>query len=76
MSKILTGKIIKTNMQKTVVVAIQSRRPHPIYKKLVKKTTKIKADVGDLELKVGDVVKMQEVRPISKGKHFKVVEVL
>lgn len=76
MSKILKGKVIKAKMEKTVVVAVESRRPHPIYRKLIRRTTKIKADKGEMELTEGDIVRVQEVRPISRGKHFKVIEVI
>ena len=62
-------------MQKTAVVEVARIAPHPLYKKLLKRSTKIKADTGSLELNVGDKVIIGETRPISKDKKFKVLEV-
>lgn len=76
MTKIFTGKIIATNqMAKTVVVETESHRPHPLYKKVMKKNKKILAHLEGLEVNVGERVKIAETRPISKRKHFKVMEV-
>lgn len=69
------GKVVSTKMQKTVVVEVQSSHRHPIYKKLIKKTKKIKAHY-ELGINVGQKVKIGQVRPISKGVHFKVLEVI
>ena len=76
MKKILEGIVVSLGMSKTAVVKITTVREHPMYKKLVKKDKKIKADMSDLSLSLGDKVKIEETRPISKDKHFKILEVL
>lgn len=76
MKKILEGIVVSLKMSKTAVVKITIVKEHPMYKKLVKKHKKIKADTSDLTLSLGDKVKMEETRPISKDKHFKILEVL
>lgn len=77
MVKVLTGKVISCGkIPKTVTVEVEVRRPHPLYKKLVKKSQKFLAHLEGPEVKVGDVVKIGEIRPISKRKHFKILEVL
>lgn len=75
MPKFLTGKIISVRGPKTVIVKIEIRRLHPLYGKIVKRTKKYKVDSENLEVKVGDRVKIQETRPLSKEKHFRLVEV-
>jgi small subunit ribosomal protein S17 len=76
MQKTLNGKIISLKMQKTAVVEVVRRAPHPLYKKLMKISKKFKADTGDLTLTVGQNVKIGETKPISKDKKFKVLEVI
>ena len=77
MTKILMGKIIKEDkFKKTVTVETEFLRPHPLYKKLVKKNKKILAHIDGLEIKIGNVVRIGETRPISKRKHFKILEVI
>ena len=76
MSKILTGTVISTKMQKTVVVKVERKFRHPLYEKVITRHKKYKAHNEDFDLKEGDVVKIIETRPISKDKHFKVVEKL
>jgi small subunit ribosomal protein S17 len=76
MTKILTGKVIETKkMLQTVTVEITSFRRHPLYKKKVKKSRKVLAQLEGLEVEVGDLVEIGETRPISKNKHFKVLGV-
>ena len=72
--KILEGKIISLKMQNTAVVEVLRHIPHPLYKKVIKRTKKYKADTAGFSLSVGDRVKIAEVKPISKEKHFKVLE--
>ena len=74
MTKIFEGTIISLKMQNTAVVEVLRRVPHPLYKKVLKRTKKHKADTAGFTLLVGDKVKIVEVRPISKEKHFKVLE--
>jgi len=75
MSQVKMGIVISNKMQKTVVVKVSAKVRHPLYKKLITKTKKFKAR-NDLEVRVGQKVKIVETKPISKDIHFKVVEVL
>lgn len=70
----LTGTVVSDKMEKTVVVEVERTRHHPRYLKLVKSHKKFKAH-DELGAKVGDVVVIEESKPISKGKRWKVVEV-
>lgn len=72
--KTFIGKVVSDKMQKTVVVEVERKVAHPVYKKLMRKTKKIKADTNLMALKVGDMVKIQETKPISRDKHFKIIE--
>ena len=63
-------------MQRTIVVQVERRVRHPIYKKILKRTTRIKADTNNLEIGVGQTVKIEQTRPLSHDKHFKVIEIL
>ncbi|EKD85649.1 MAG: hypothetical protein ACD_37C00665G0005 [uncultured bacterium] len=74
--KTLIGKVMSNKMQKTVVVEIERLVRHPIYKKILKKTKRIKANSDNLELRVGQYVRIEQTRPLSRDKHFKVVEVM
>jgi len=74
MQKIFKGKVISLKMQNTAVVEVLRLVPHPMYKKVLKRTKKHQADTAGVSLSVGDNVKIVEVRPISKEKHFKVLE--
>jgi len=76
MVKVLEGVIVSLKMQKTAVVKTTQVTSHPIYKKLIKKDTKVKADTSSFDLAVGDRVRIGETRPLSKLKHFKILEVL
>lgn len=69
----LTGTVVSTKMQKTVVVAIERKVAHKLYRKLIRVTKKLKADTNGLELSEGDIVKIQGTRPLSKDKNYKVV---
>lgn len=70
------GLVISDKMDKTVVVAVKRLVRHPFYKKVIKKTTKFKAHDEGNACKVGDRIRMVEVRPLSKDKRWRVVEVL
>jgi small subunit ribosomal protein S17 len=76
MKKTFKGKIVSIKMNKTVVVEVVRKTPHPLYKKLIKRESHYKADTGELSLTLGQNVVIAETRPISKGKFFKVVEVI
>lgn len=74
MPKILEGKVVSTKMMKTVVVEVERVFRHPIYKKVIKRHKKYKAHNEKFQLEKGDQVRIQECRPISKDKHFVVIE--
>ena len=77
MPKEFVGRVVSNKMQKTVVVEVETKKPHPLYKKIVRKTKKYKVHwEGKKKLDEGTIVRIRETRPISKEKHFKVVEVL
>ena len=76
MKKTFIGKIISLKMNKTAVVEITRRQQHPLYKKLLRRSNKIKADTGELTLAIGQRVKISQTRPISKDKFFVVIKVL
>ncbi len=63
-------------MDKTVVVAVEYRVKHPLYGKVVKKTTKLYAHDENNECRVGDLVQVMETRPLSRTKHWRLVSVL
>lgn len=73
MAKVLAGKVVGVKMNNTVVVEVVRRTPHPLYKKLVRKSKKFKVDSAGVEVTVGQEVKIVETRPISKDKHFKIM---
>ena len=74
--KVRVGKVVSDKMDKTVVVAIADRVAHPLYKKIVKRTYKLKAHDEKNECGVGDRVKVMETRPLSKDKRWRVVEIV
>lgn len=74
--KTLQGKIVSLKMNRTAVVEVVKTTSHPLYKKVLKRSKKYKADTGDLSLALGQNVKIVETRPISKNKFFKVMEVI
>ncbi len=76
MSRVFDGTVLSLKMQKTAVVEVIRKKPHPLYRKLLKRSKKYKADTLDLSLTVGDHVRIVETRPISKDKYFKVEKVL
>lgn len=70
------GSVVSAKMQKTVVVEIERSVVHPMYKKVLRRVTKLKAHDEQGVCKVGDRVKLIETRPISKDKHWRVVQVM
>jgi small subunit ribosomal protein S17 len=70
------GVVVSDKMDKTVVVAYENRSPHPKYRKIVVKTKKYKAHDEENQCKVGDRVRIQESRPLSKTKRWVVAEIL
>jgi small subunit ribosomal protein S17 len=76
MQKILDGVIVSVKMHRTAVVSIARKFPHPLYKKLIKKDSKLSVDIATFTPKVGDRVKIGETKPISKTKNFTILEVI
>ncbi|MCM0594032.1 MAG: 30S ribosomal protein S17 [Gloeotrichia echinulata IR180] len=70
------GLVVSDKMQKTVVVAIENRAPHPKYGKIVVKTQRYKVHDEENKSKVGDRVRIQETRPLSKTKRWQIIEIL
>ena len=71
-----TGLVVSDKMEKTVVVAIERRVPHPVYGKMVTRTKRLKAHDEENSAKVGDTVRIVETRPLSKDKRWRVVEIM
>jgi small subunit ribosomal protein S17 len=74
--KIRIGKVVSNKMQKSIVVAIERRVSHPLYKKYVTLTTKLMAHDEKNEAAIGDIVKIMETRPLSARKRWRLVEIL
>ena len=74
--KTRTGKVISDKMDKTITVAVEDHVRHPLYNKIVKKTYKLKAHDETNDARNGDTVKVMETRPLSKGKRWRLVEVV
>ncbi len=74
--KTMTGKVVSDKMDKTVVVQIEDRVKHPLYKKIMKRTIKVKAHDEENSCGIGDTVRVMETRPISKDKRWRVAEII
>ena len=74
--KVRTGKVISDKMDKTIVVAVTDNVRHPLYKKIVKRTYKLKAHDEKNEAGIGDTVRVMETRPLSKDKRWRLVEII
>ncbi len=74
--KTRTGRVVSDKMDKTVVVLVESLRRHPLYKKVVKHTSKFKVHDEANACKIGDVVKIIETRPLSKDKRWRVAKII
>ena len=74
--KVLQGLVVSDKMDKTVVVAVEDRFKHPLYGKVVRRTSRLKAHDENNECGVGDRVELMETRPTSATKRWRVVEVL
>ena len=70
------GVVVSDKMQKTVVVKIDRRVPHPVYGKMVSRSRKLKAHDEENSAKLGDTVRIMETRPLSKDKRWRVVEIV
>jgi small subunit ribosomal protein S17 len=76
MAKILTGKVVSTKMQNTVVVEVVHLKPHRLYKKLLKRSKNYKVDPNGNTVTVGQRVRIAETKPMAKGKYFKIMELI
>lgn len=74
--KVRTGKVTSNKMDKTIVVAIEEHVKHPRYKKIMKRTYKLKAHDEKNDCNIGDTVKVMETRPLSKDKRWRLVEII
>ena len=74
--KTFDGVVVSLKMQNTAIVSVTRRFPHPLYKKLIKRDDKFNVDISAFSPMVGDRVKIVETKPISKTKHFKIMEVM
>ncbi len=76
MRKTKIGTVVSDKMDKTIVVAIRDRVPHPLYKKIVKRTVKFKAHDENNECGIGDRVEIMETRKLSKDKNWRLVRIV
>jgi small subunit ribosomal protein S17 len=74
--KVRVGKVVSDKMDKTIVVAVETAKKHPLYGKTMKRTKKFKAHDENNVAKIGDIVKIMETRPLSKDKRWRLVEVV
>lgn len=74
--KTRVGRVVSNKMDKTIVVAIEDNVRHPLYKKIIKRTIKLKAHDAENTCNIGDKVEVMETRPISKDKRWRLVNVL
>jgi len=74
--KTRTGKVVSDKMDKTIVVAVENSVQHPLYKKIIKRTYKLKAHDEKNECRIGDRVRVMETRPISKDKCWRLVTII
>ncbi|OGG08044.1 30S ribosomal protein S17 [Candidatus Gottesmanbacteria bacterium RIFCSPHIGHO2_02_FULL_40_24] len=72
----LTGKVVSTKMNKTIIVEVKRQVTHPVYRKILIRTKRYKVHNEDKKVNVGDSVRIRQVRPVSKEKHYLLVEIL
>jgi small subunit ribosomal protein S17 len=70
------GRVVSDKMDKTVVVAVDYLKPHPLYRKIIRRTSKFYAHDAANECRVGDIVRIGGTRPLSKTKRWEVVEIM
>ena len=74
--KTRVGTVVSDKMEKTIVVAIEDNVSHPLYKKIIKRTVKFKAHDEKNEAEIGDRVRIEETRPLSKDKRWRLVRII
>ncbi len=75
-ARVLRGVVVSDKMDKTVVVDVSRRKQHPLYRKVINRSRRFKAHDAANECNVGDVVRILETRPLSRGKRWRVIEIL
>jgi small subunit ribosomal protein S17 len=71
-----TGRVVSDKMDKTIVVAVDYLKPHPLYRKIIRKTNKFHAHDANNECNIGDTVRIGETRPLSKTKRWELIEII
>lgn len=74
--KVRQGYVVSDKMSKTIVVELEDRKRHALYGKIMRTNTKVKAHDEDNAAGIGDLVRIEETRPLSKDKHFRLVEII
>ena len=74
--KVRQGRVVSNKMQKSIVVAIERKVPHPVYRKYFKRTVKLTAHDEKQEAGIGDLVRVMETRPLSRTKRWRLVEIV
>ncbi|MFP4435937.1 MAG: 30S ribosomal protein S17 [Chloroflexaceae bacterium] len=74
--QIKTGRVVSNKMDKTVVVRVDYLKPHPLYRKIMRKSHKFHAHDEDNVCQIGDTVRIEETRPLSKTKRWRVIEIV
>lgn len=74
--RVMVGTVVSDKMDKTITVAVESKRRHKLYNKLVKQTSKYAAHDENNEAKIGDVVQIMGTRPLSKNKRYRLVKIV
>jgi small subunit ribosomal protein S17 len=74
--KVRVGRVVSDKMDKTIVVAVENSVKHLLYKKIIKRTYKLKAHDENNECRVGDIVRVMETRPLSKEKRWRLVKII
>jgi small subunit ribosomal protein S17 len=74
--RVKQGRVASDKMDKTIVVVTETRVPHPVYKKVVRQSERFKAHDETNDAKIGDVVRIQECRPMSRDKRWRLVEIV
>jgi small subunit ribosomal protein S17 len=74
--KVRVGRVLSNKMQKSIVVAIERQVPHSLYKKYFRRTSTLMAHDEKQEARIGDLVKIMEVRPLSKRKRWRLIQVV
>jgi small subunit ribosomal protein S17 len=74
--KVLSGRVVSDKMQKTVMVAVETAKPHRLYNKIIRKTKKYMAHDEEEACREGDLVRIEESRPLSRRKRWRVIEII